>query len=79
MTRHKHGKQNSGGEPKKGHETRGKDAGEIADGQDGKRGNLGPSGQGTHRGRERHNVQTGNSGRPDVSSQGKKATGNGNK
>lgn len=42
----------------------------IADAKDHKRGNIGPSGQGSHRGRERSNRQTGASGRPNIPSIG---------
>lgn len=67
------GKQNSGGEAKK----HAKDMTrmesqqseiDIAEGHDHKKGNIGPSGQGSHRGRESRNRQSNASGRPDVSS-----------
>ncbi len=66
-------KQNSGGEPKKGSDTRfasQDDLESLEDAKDRKRNNIGPSGQGTHRGRERRNKQTSASERPDVSSIG---------
>lgn len=44
--------------------------GPIAEGQDRKRSNIGPSGQGAHRGRERRNKQSSASERPDVASIG---------
>lgn len=69
------GKQNSGGEPKKHaidlHADEDEDRQseiDISEGQDNKRGNIGPSGQGSHRGREARNRQSNASGRPDVSS-----------
>lgn len=69
-------KQSGAGEPKKKKEDSEERAGSqedqaaLADAQDGKRNNIGPSGQGSHRGRERRNKQTKASGRPDVSSIG---------
>jgi hypothetical protein len=66
MAKAKKRKQHAAGEPKKGAEKRGPFGKDLADRQDHKRGNIGPSGQGTHRGRERRNTQTGVSGRPDV-------------
>lgn len=68
-------KQNSGGEAKKhAKDMNSMDAQQhdvdIAEGQDNKKGNIGPSGQGSHRGRESRNRQTNASGRPDVSSAG---------
>lgn len=72
-----HGKQLSGGEPSKhALALHADEAAErqsdinLAEGKDNKKGNVGPSGQGTHRGRERRNKQTKASGRPDVSSIG---------
>lgn len=64
------GKQNSGGEAKKGAGKRATKGGKLADQKDNKRGNIGPSGQGTHRGRERKNNQSSASGRPDMGSTG---------
>lgn len=65
-------KQSNGGEAKKtSSSTRAasqKNAADLSEAQDRKRNNIGPSGQGTHRGRERNNRQTHASGRPDVSS-----------
>ncbi|MDQ3233661.1 MAG: hypothetical protein M3Q07_17730 [Pseudobdellovibrionaceae bacterium] len=71
--KHKQGKQNSGGEPKKTAQMmsemeRQQSEVNIAEGQDNKKGNIGPSGQGNHRGREVRNRQTSASGRPDHSS-----------
>jgi hypothetical protein len=68
-------KQNSGGEAKKHAKDRTdmeaqQDEIDIAEGHDHKKGNIGPSGQGSHRGRESRNQQTKASGRPDVSSAG---------
>ena len=66
------GKQISGGEASK--RAKEMDALEIeqeainaAEGQDNRKGNIGPSGQGNHRGGERVNRQTIASGRPDHS------------
>ncbi|MDQ3233229.1 MAG: hypothetical protein M3Q07_15535 [Pseudobdellovibrionaceae bacterium] len=69
----KQGKQNSGGEPKKKARSmseleRQQNEVNRAEGQDNKKGNIGPSGQGNHRGRETRNRQTSASGRPDHSS-----------
>ncbi len=71
-TKKKQGKRSSGGEPSKRAKTmtveqRSARKAAISDGHDHKRGNIGPSGQGSHRGRERSNVQTSASGRPNVS------------
>lgn len=63
-------KQSGGGEPKKGAEERQVDDAALADQKDNKRGNIGPSGQGSHRGRERRNDQSAASGRPDLGSAG---------
>jgi hypothetical protein len=66
-------KQHSGGEAKKKKEPRfaSQDTkGDLADAQDHKRGNIGPSGQGAHRGRERANVESQASGRPNVTHAG---------
>lgn len=67
-------KQSGAGEPKK---RKGpprfasqKSAAALADAKDHKRNNIGPSGQGSHRGKERRARQTKASGRPDVSSIG---------
>jgi len=72
---HGHGKQNSGGEPSKHAQKLHADALrdqqeeiDVAEGHDNKKGNIGPSGQGSHRGRESRNIQTNASGRPNVSS-----------
>lgn len=56
--KHKGAKQNSGGEAKKGAEKRRTSGAKLADQQDHKRGNIGPSGQGSHRGRERKSGQS---------------------
>lgn len=71
--KHKQGKQNSGGEPSKRAKAMSQmeiQQAEIdrAEGQDNRKGNIGPSGQGSHRGREARNRQTSASGRPDHSS-----------
>ena len=69
-------KQSGAGESKKKKEVSEDSAGSqkkkatLANAQDGKRNNIGPSGQGSHRGQERRNKQTKASGRPDVSSVG---------
>jgi hypothetical protein len=72
--RKKSGKQNSAGEAKKkGSEPRfasQKSKARLMDAQDRKRNNIGPSGQGSHRGRERAQKQSTASERPDVSSIG---------
>lgn len=70
-------KQSGAGEPKKMKPGKARVASQssaaaLADAQDGKRNNIGPSGQGSHRGQERRNRQTKASGRPDVSSIGGK-------
>ncbi|RYZ52216.1 MAG: hypothetical protein EOP07_19985 [Proteobacteria bacterium] len=69
-----HGKENSGGEPSKHAQALHADAVEdqqhdidIGEGHDHKKGNIGPSGQGSHRGRERSNAQSKASGRPNIS------------
>lgn len=69
------GKQHSGGEPTKHavkmHENELEERQfeiDVAEGQDNKKGNIGPSGQGSHRGRESRNKQTAASGRSDVPS-----------
>lgn len=67
------GKQNSGGEAKKRAKKlstaeREAHAEILADQQDHKWGNIGPSGQGSHRGRERRNRQAAASGRPNIGS-----------
>ncbi len=67
------GKQNSGGEPSKralamSEMERQQNEVDIAEGHDNRKGNIGPSGQGGHRGREARNRQTSASGRPDHSS-----------
>lgn len=68
-----HGKENSGGEASKhalamsSEEKQQKDI-DIGEGKDHKKGNIGPSGQGGHRGREARNRQSSASGRPDHSS-----------
>lgn len=63
-------KQHSGGEAKKKKKARfgsQRSKAALSDAHDHKRGNIGPSGQGTHRGRERANVASkASSGRPDV-------------
>jgi hypothetical protein len=63
------GKQNSGGEPTKHaqqlHEDEAADRQfniDIDEGRDNKRGNIGPSGQGSHRGREHRTHQSNASG-----------------
>lgn len=67
-------KQSNGGEPKKKiaqqrhHDQSDKEY--VADAKYGKRDNVGPSGQGSHRGRERRNRQTAASGRPNIHSIG---------
>lgn len=68
------GKQHSGGEPKKtalkmqdDEEATIQSHKNVSEGHDNKKGNIGPSGQGSHRGRERVNRQSKASGRPDVS------------
>lgn len=65
------GKQNSGGEPTKHaqllHEDEEKDRQakiNVGEGHDRKKGNIGPSGQGSHRGRERSTHQSKASGGP---------------
>lgn len=63
-------KQSAGGEPKKGAAERRPSGSDLADAKDDKRGNIGPSGQGSHRGRERQNDQSAASGRPDGGSGG---------
>jgi hypothetical protein len=72
----KGGKQSAAGEPKKkGAKPRHaamKSAEELSEARDHKRNNIGPSGQGTHRGRERAVRSTHASGRPDVNSIGDK-------
>ena len=72
-------KQSNGGEPKKKKsQNRHHDQGDkeyLADAQDGKRANVGPSGQGPHRGRERSNRQTAASGRPNIHSIGNTPNG----
>lgn len=67
------GKQHSAGEPKKtalrmqeDEEALVQAHKNVAEGKDNKRGNIGPSGQGQHRGRETRNRQAKASGRPDV-------------
>lgn len=69
------GKQHSGGEPSKHAVKMHEDELEerqfeinVAEGADNKKGNIGPSGQGSHRGRESRNRQTNASGRPNVPS-----------
>jgi hypothetical protein len=69
------GKQNSGGEPTKhaidlhAHEEEDRQSEiDISEGHDNKRGNIGPSGQGSHRGRETRNRQSKASGRSNVPS-----------
>ncbi len=57
-------KQSSGGEAKKGAAKRRTTGAKLADQKDNKRGNIGPSGQGTHRGRERKTGQSSASGTP---------------
>lgn len=66
---HKLGKHNAGGEPKKtaqalhDDEMRDRQAKiDIGEGHDHKKGNIGPSGQGSHRGRERKTLQSNASG-----------------
>ncbi|RZA11802.1 MAG: hypothetical protein EOP10_32470, partial [Proteobacteria bacterium] len=74
-SKHHKGKENSGGEPSKHAQALHADALkeqqaeiDIGEGHDHKKGNIGPSGQGSHRGRERANSQTNASGRPNISS-----------
>ena len=69
MSQHNH----TGGEPTKHakalHEDQARDRqAEIDEGEahDHKKGNIGPSGQGSHRGRERNNDQSKASGRPNI-------------
>ncbi|HYX31861.1 MAG TPA: hypothetical protein VE954_02015 [Oligoflexus sp.] len=69
MTQKQQGKQNSGGEPTKHaqklHEDEAADQQfnvDVKEGQDNKRGNIGPSGQGNHRGRESRTHQSNASG-----------------
>ncbi|HET9236645.1 MAG TPA: hypothetical protein VFO10_05320 [Oligoflexus sp.] len=67
------GKHNTGGEPSKralsmSETERRQSEIDIAEGHDNRKGNIGPSGQGSHRGREARNRQTSASGRPDHSS-----------
>ncbi|MES2744929.1 MAG: hypothetical protein V4655_05860 [Bdellovibrionota bacterium] len=68
-SKHKSGKQNAGGEPSKHaqalHEDELLDRQakiDVEEGHDHKKGNIGPSGQGSHRGRERATHQTNASG-----------------
>jgi hypothetical protein len=63
-------KQSGAGEPAKGAEKRRIPKDVLADQRDNKDGNIGPSGQGTHRGRERRTIQSAASGRPDIGSAG---------
>lgn len=66
-------KHHSGGEPKKKKTLRvaSQDTeADLAEARDHKRNNIGPSGQGPHRGREARNKQAAASGRPDVASIG---------
>ena len=69
-------KQSGAGEPKKKKEASlertgsQKNKAALSDAQDHKRANIGPSGQGSHRGQERGNKQAKASGRPDVTSVG---------
>lgn len=70
-----HGKESSGGEPSKHAQALHADAErdqqnniDVGEGHDHKKGNIGPSGQGSHRGRERANTQSKASGRSNVSS-----------
>lgn len=68
-------RQKSGGEPKKKktlHVASQDTEADLAEAQDHKRNNIGPSGQGPHRGREKRNKQAAASGRPDVASVGGK-------
>ncbi len=75
---HNKGKQNSGGEASKhalamSEQDIRQNEIDVAEGQDNKRGNIGPSGQGNHRGREARNRQSSASGRPDHSAASKGA------
>ncbi|MBC7533229.1 MAG: hypothetical protein H7318_16790 [Oligoflexus sp.] len=70
-----HGHENSGGEPSKHAQALHADAArdqqaeiDVDEGHDHKKGNIGPSGQGSHRGRERDNKQSKASGRSNVAS-----------
>lgn len=68
-------KQSAGGEPKKLKPGKARVASQsskeaLSDAQDGKRNNIGPSGQGSHRGQERRNRQAQASGRPNIDSIG---------
>ncbi|MBC7659536.1 MAG: hypothetical protein H7249_07480 [Chitinophagaceae bacterium] len=74
-SKHHKGKENSGGEPSKHALTQHADVQadeqaniDVAEGHDHKKGNIGPSGQGSHRGRERANTQSKASGRSNVPS-----------
>jgi hypothetical protein len=69
MAKKKKGKQNTGGEPTKHAQQLHQDEAadrqfhvDIKEGHDNKRGNIGPSGQGSHRGREHRTHQSNASG-----------------
>jgi len=72
--KHKGKKHTTGGEAKKpGKKPRvasQKSKKDLSEAKDNKRGNIGPSGQGNHRGREARNRQSQASGRPDIPSVG---------
>ena len=80
MARKKHKKQHSGGEAKKRKASadspdftrreRQERQAALADAEDDRRGNIGPSGQESHRGREHANIGSQASGRPNVARAG---------